>query len=118
MPRAINVEKDDYAKKLLKLIPSEIIAAYITIVGLIPGGNTVWLWGITIVLLILVTPYLRNFQEVTNPLQYAISSISFIVWVFAMGGPFATMSWYQSWMGSIVLILWTLIPPLLFKIPE
>ncbi len=118
MPRAINVETDDYAKILLKLIPSEIIAAYVTVAGLIPGGNTMWLWGITVVLLILVTPYLRKFQGVTSPLHYAVSSISFVVWVFAIGGPFVTMSWYQSWMGSIVLILWTLIPPLFFKIPE
>lgn len=118
MPRAINVQTDDYAKILLKLIPSEIIAAYVTVAGLIPAGNTIWLWGITAVLLILVTPYLRKFQEVTDPLHYAVSSISFVVWVFAIGGPFSTMSWYQSWMGSIVLILWTLIPPLFFKIPE
>lgn len=118
MPRVINVETDDYAKRLLKLIPSEIIAAYVTVAGLIPEGNSMWLWGITAVLFILITPYLRNFQGVTSPLHYAVSSISFVVWVFAIGGPFATMSGYQSWMGSIVLILWTLVPPLFFKMPD
>lgn len=118
MPREINSEIDDYAKKLLKLIPSEMIAAYVVVAGLIPEGNYIWLWGTTIILLILITPYLRRFQNVINPLHYAVSSISFGVWIFAIGGPFASMDWYESWMGSVVLIIWTLIPPLLFKKPE
>jgi len=117
VPREINLEADDYNKKLLKLIPSEIIAAYITVAGLIPDRNNIWLWGITIVLLVLVTPYLRSFQGVKKPLHYAVSSISFIVWVFAIGGPFAATGWYESWMGSVALILWTLVPPLFFGKP-
>ena len=112
MPRSINKEKDDTLKKLLKFIPSEIVGAFIVVNGIIPPGNTIWEWGMVLFLLILVPIYLWKLQGVNDRIHLSVSSISFLVWVFAIGGPFTTFLWYQSWMGSIILALWTLIPPL------
>jgi hypothetical protein len=41
--------------------------------------------------------------------QAAIATVSFAIWVFAVGGPFATMSWYDSLYGALVLIAYTLV---------
>jgi hypothetical protein len=73
-------------------------------------------WLIFIVLLILTPLYTwRVTTEAGLPVAYVqvvVSTLSFIVWVFAIGGPFSLLSWYQPVYGSILLILFTLIPPL------
>jgi hypothetical protein len=35
--------------------------------------------------------------------------VAFAVWVFALGGPFAALSFYHSIYGSLVLVLYTLL---------
>lgn len=39
--------------------------------------------------------------------QVLISTIAFVVWVFAIGGPFASLDWYKPVYGGIALILVT-----------
>ena len=56
---------EPYLGKLLKLIPSEIIAAYMAIQGFIPEDSAKW--GLTVVSLVLliITPfYLKSVQKV------------------------------------------------------
>jgi hypothetical protein len=45
--------------------------------------------------------------------QAVIATGAFAVWVFALGGPFATTSWYDSIYGALVLIAFTLVIGLL-----
>jgi hypothetical protein len=41
------------------------------------------------------------------------STLAFVVFIFALGGPFAlTFSWYRPLYGTVVLILTTLLLPL------
>jgi len=37
------------------------------------------------------------------------------VWLFALGGPFALLDWYEPAFGAIVLPLYTLIVPIIAR---
>jgi hypothetical protein len=109
---------ENYREKLLKLIPSEIVAAYMVLMGIIPAENPNsakwWTLIISLVLLILTPFYLKRFERVANNIQVAFCSFSFIVWVYSLGGggPFVHWNAYDPRIASIVLILWTLAIPL------
>lgn len=102
-----------YSERLLKLIPSEIIAAWVAIQGIIPQDSGPWVMTAAAALLMVLTPlYLRRFQGVSRPWQLAASTVSFLVWVYTLGGPFAYWGLYRSWFASVLLILWTVTVPL------
>ena len=42
-------------------------------------------------------------QKVLKLQQHIISFLSFVVWVFALGGPFLLFSWYNPLYGEILL---------------
>lgn len=114
---------DDYKDKLLKQIPAEAIAAYLTLDGVIRSsahGSAIaaWLWVAFFVGLTGTPLYLWRLQSVTSPVQLSVSTVSFALWVFALGGAFARYSWYNSWYASVVLVSFTfLVPALLGKSP-
>ena len=102
-----------YSERLLKLIPSEIIAAWVAIQGMIPAESGPWFpTGAAAVLLVLTPFYLRRFQNVRRPEQLAVSSLSFLVWVYTLGGPFRYWGLYRPWSASVLLVLWTVAMPL------
>jgi hypothetical protein len=104
----------NYQDRLLKLIPSEIVGAYMVLQGVIPPAQAKW--GTTVVsgILFLLTPlYLKRLMQVNRLSQLLVTALSFAVWVYSLGGPFQYWGLYQPWLGSVVLILWTLIVPLL-----
>jgi len=114
---AREIKKDEeYKKKLLKLIPSEIIAAYLVLEGIIPSSSAKWgTLIVSVILLILVPLYLWRNQDVKRAAQIIVTTISFAVWVYTIGGPFQEWGLYKPFIGSIILVLWTLIIPLVIK---
>ena len=112
---------DDYFSKLLKYIPTEIVGGWIAITGLIKSAagiptNTI-LWILLIVFTVMTAAYiLQQTSEPKKPRavkQTTISTIAFIVWVFALGEPFSSLSFYRPVYGSILLILYNLTIPLI-----
>lgn len=104
-----------YKDVLLKLIPSEIVAAYMVVDGFIPADKPYARWVATAAsgfLLILTPFYLRKLYKVYSWRQIIFISLSFIVWVYWMGGPFKFWNIHLAWLASIVLVLWTLLVPL------
>jgi len=102
----------DYRGKLLKLIPSEIVAAYMALQGVVPENSAKWGLTIVAILLLLITPfYLRIVEKVKGKPQIVFSTISFIVWLYSLGGPFRYFDLYQPWIATIVLVLWTMLIP-------
>lgn len=115
MPRQIE-PTNEFRSKLLKLIPSEIVAAYMVLQGIIPEESGKWgLIVVSLVLLIITPFYLSRFEKVKKASQIAFSTVSFVVWVYTLGGPFVHWNIHKPWIASIVLVLWTLIIPLFFK---
>ena len=113
MGRAIEQE-NSFLQVLLKLIPSEVIAVFIFIQGVMPRVLLPHL--VIALLLVCITPvYLYWAGGVRSRQQLVISTLSLVVWVYAMGvGPlrFVRPPWYEPWHGSVALALWTLIPPM------
>jgi hypothetical protein len=123
MTRTINTA-DDYMSRVLKNIPSEIVMAYIAIDGVLRTSYNpnVWtdretlrmlLW-ITLGTLTILTPlWLWRVMRVRRTSQLFISTLSVPVWLFALGGPFSLLDWYEPAFGAIVLPLYTLIVPII-----
>jgi hypothetical protein len=102
---------DDYWSRLLKYIPIEVIGAYLAATGAVSAVSShrtreVILWVIFVVALVMTPIYLRNLAGIVRSKQLVISAGAFVVWAFALGGPFAA-SWngYELWMGSIAVVL-------------
>jgi len=119
MSREIHAD-NGYKDRLLKLIPSEIVAAYLVIDGLIPAeapkAGVVSLIA-SIVLLMFIPFYLKKTMEVDKPVQILFTMISFVVWVYSLGGPFVHYGLYTGYIGSVMLVLWTLVIPVFYKAP-
>ena len=123
MARQIKHQKEEFLSKLLKLIPSEIIAAYVAVQGLIPAENQKWGLTIVSVILLILTPlYLKYVQKVERAAQIIVSTLSFIIWVYCLaGGPFSYFGLYQGYIASIILLFWTIFIPKFFNfepVPE
>jgi hypothetical protein len=107
---------DDYANKLIKYIPSEVIALYITLSTVLKSSADVPAmldWIIFIVCTAGVYFYLLRIQKVTKQKQLIISVLSFIVWIFAFGGPFADLGWYKPIYGGLLLPVFTFFIPII-----
>jgi hypothetical protein len=113
--RAIKRADNSFIKALLKLIPSEIIAVYIFLQGVLPDRLVPHL--VISLLLVAITPlYLYTAMGVRSGGQLAVSTLSMVVWIYALGqGPvrFLGAPLYEPWYGSVILAIWTLIPPML-----
>jgi hypothetical protein len=115
MGRAIKRQDNSFIKALLKLIPSEIIAVFIFLQGVLPDRFVPHL--VVSLLLVGLTPlYLYTAMGVRSASQLAVSTLSMVVWIYALGqGPvqFLGAPLYEPWYGSVILAIWTLIPPML-----
>ena len=114
---------DDYTSRILKYIPVEVVTVATVLDGIVRSGAKdshleSALWGI-FVFGVLVTPlYLWRMQHVKKFLQLAISTGAFAVWLFAVGGPFELLGWYEKWMGSALLVIYTFTIPLVGGFPD
>lgn len=117
MSRAIDREANSFLQVLLKLIPSEVLAVFVFVQGVLPDAlppHAVF----TAILLALTPVYLRWGMGVRSRAQLAVSTLSLVVWIFAMGnGPvrFLKPPLYEPWYGSMALALWTLVPPVFLR---
>jgi hypothetical protein len=121
---------DSYLTKIVKYIPTEIIAAYVTLSGFISGGlytdqqRLFYFWVVFTALLILTPLYLHvatSESGKTSSLRHPVAGVlAFAAWAFASGGPFMQFQykedgsgWYTRTVGSIVLVLVCLCLPLI-----
>lgn len=109
---------DDYIDRLVKYIPTEIIALYLGAINVVPAKDSsriLSLWIIAALCLICTPVYMyyatRKKGKPTLWSQITIGSIAFPIWVFAIGGPFAYLSWYDDkrWIAAIVVTFATFI---------
>ncbi len=112
---------DTYFDKVIKYIPADIVGAWVAVTGLINSGSDVpreallWIAFVTGIILTAIWT-LKQTTVRGKPLaitQTAVSTGAFIIWVFALGDPFATLAWYRPLYGSLLLILYTLIVALI-----
>lgn len=107
---------DDYQSRLLKYIPAEVVAVYLTLEGIVKSAadQQIWLLWVIFGLLLIGTPlYLWRVAKVPRKVQLSISTIAFAVWIFALGGPFASQTWYEPVYGAILLPIYTFFVPII-----
>ena len=103
---------DTYEARLFKLIPSEVVAMYIFLDGVlrsapanVPAQGIRWF--VFVSLLCGTWFYLQRVANVSKKSQLTASTIAFAVWVFSLGGPFAAYSWFSYSYGAVLLPLYT-----------
>jgi len=122
MSRSIESDRSSFLEVLLKLIPSEVIAVHVFIQGVMP--RVFWPTFVVFLLLVGITPlYLYQAMGVRSRPQLTVSTLSLVVWIYALNqGPFRFMRspWWEPWYGSVLLALWTLVPPMFLTraVPE
>lgn len=107
---------DGYITKLQKYIPADVVAIYLTIDSVLrSAGEMNWLlyWLLFLFILIATPFYLWRVAKIKKKLQIVISSLAFIVWVFALGGPFSGLQWYKPLYGAVLLPLYTFLIPII-----
>ncbi len=105
-----------YLEKIAKLIPSEIIAAYLAMIGFVPliqivGNRQVVYWVIFGLCQILTPLYLNRQAEKGQPKinHLILSSIAFAVWAYVTTGSSLVPNFYDAALGSIMLIGFSLV---------
>jgi hypothetical protein len=113
---------DDYWTRLQKLIPTEVIAAFLAIDGVIQakvGISALGYWVLYAILVLLCCLYAHRAattQELgTNHRQVVLAILAFLIWTYAIGGPYSfsgTEFWNRA-LGGVVVVLFTTAAPLL-----
>lgn len=111
----------DYLEKVSRLIPAEVLAGYLTMmgfVGSISGVETQKIvnWVIFGACLVLTPLYLNNVAEPNRPKRnhLIISTVAFIVWAYVTtGGQLLGPDLFSQAIGSIVLIMFSLVSALI-----
>lgn len=116
-PAGSEVKGDDYLSRVAKYIPGEIVATYLSLIGIMKTvdphdeAKIPALWVIFIVCFLLTPAYFWKMTEQGHPKlrHILISSGAFLVWAYALGGVFESMGWHKPWLASVILALYTLL---------
>lgn len=110
---------DTYSDRLMKYIPTEIIALFIALDTIIrsstqpPATINVINWIIFGFCIAAIILFLIRKDKVKSVLQISISVGAFVVWIFALGGPFLVLGWYETLYGALLLPVYTFLVPLI-----
>jgi hypothetical protein len=110
----------DYLERVAKYVPSEIVAGYVTINGVIPGAPTgaqkYLIVGNFFLCWILTPIYLCRMAKPGQPkaMHLTLSTIAFLIWSYAVVGNMgifspACLNWYNVAIATIFLVVFTLI---------
>ena len=113
---SVEMRPDDYTDMLLKLIPAEVVAVWVTVSGIIASASNVpaWLpWVVATVMLVLTPLYLRRVAKITKLRQVVLSTIAFVIWIFSLGGaPFEVLTGGNHLYGAMLLPIYTFAVPI------
>jgi K+-sensing histidine kinase KdpD len=116
MAREVN-DTQPFQDKVVKLIPTEIVGAYLVILGIIAptsettGVNKNLLMFVFFFLLLLTPIYLWKVSGVANWVQLVVSTLSYVIWIYTLVYPFYFWKIYYPTVGAVILVLWSLITP-------
>ncbi len=106
---------DGYSDRLIKLVPTEVIGVYFSMVTLLKHSKDAvaemvpWLvFGFGA---LATWFYLRVTLKVLDSRQLALSVAAFAVWAFTIGEPFSRYAWYNGTYAGLLLIAYTFVAP-------
>ena len=108
---------DQYFERLLKLVPAEVLALYITFKEIAASWLGIWA---AICLVIVVFVRTVGTAQAGKPIQVAavvVATVSFILWVYATGGYFLQFKLPEKMPGiiSVAVGVWTFMVPYFYK---
>jgi hypothetical protein len=110
-----------YMERLVKLIPAEVVGLYLVGQGIIPPDQKIAIvvWSI-VCLGLVVLVRAKTTGDRTNSISpqwgaIAVSTISFIIWVYTMPGPFQAYQLAIPYLGSLAVLVWTFVVPFLYQ---
>ena len=114
-------EVDTYFDRVIKYMPADIVSAWVFVTAVLNSApddtpKAVILWiAFACGLLLTALWTLKQTSEPERPpavTQTVIATVAFGVWVFALGGPFASLSFYRPLYGPLLLVFYTLLAAL------
>jgi len=104
----------EWGEKVTKLIPAEIVAGYVTLVGLaskLGSFRTAMMWACLGACFVLTPLYLRKVAEPNKPMRnhLLVSAVAFLVWAYSVSGHLVVPAYYDAAAASIALVLFTLV---------
>jgi hypothetical protein len=105
-----------YLEKVAKVVPSEIVAGYLTLVGFVPlirqATIRPWVYAAAFAICVILTPLYMNAQaDKAKPKRrhLILSTVAFIVWAYAVSGNAVAAPLYDPAVASILLVVFSLI---------
>jgi hypothetical protein len=120
MSRGVN-PSDGYLEALVKNMPSEMVAGYLAVIGMVSGSNMAPTWALWLIwaVFLVATPFylwLVKPGSETEPRPWwqvwIFSPVSFFVWSMTTSGPWSTIGKAQFLGGILVILLSLVIFPL------
>jgi len=115
----------EYWDRLKNLIPAEVSALYIAGLGVVPEdqhiGLSIWAFVCLVFTILFISRQTQTVEGRPNdvyPVDWThvtISAISFVIWVYMLGGPFASLGLYVGWIGTLLMLSWTFAVPFFYK---
>lgn len=110
----------NYLEKIAKLIPGEVIAAYLTMMGFVASiesgsTHTIVIWAVFGIGLIMTPLYLNAMADAGKPKakHLVLSTLAFIVWAYSTCGEqlqeTITPGTFLPAVASIILVAFTLV---------
>jgi len=113
------VQPDPFPDRVLKLIPAEVVAAYIAVFQIMKSTKSEkWVYWLVFFLLLFANILYKKQVKVTDWRQWLITSIAYILWVFSLGGPipgFHIGNQDPVVLSSILVPVFTLFVPFIYK---
>ena len=115
-----NQPGDDFKSRLVKMIPGEVVAAYLACNTAITqfGGDKEWYWVILGIILIVLPFYLTRVMNITDKVQIILMCIAFVIWCTTLEKPFdqwLSPSSKRQLVSTLALTLFTFIVPIFYK---
>jgi hypothetical protein len=110
-----------YMDRLLKLIPAEIVALYLTFhTAADPKSSFSWWWPIICLVLVIIARYLAT-RVATDPfwkfqwIAVLVAAVSYLLWIYAIGDSIAGFVIREPIWISAGIAIWTLAVPYFYK---
>ncbi|MBL7128731.1 MAG: hypothetical protein ISS16_07075 [Ignavibacteria bacterium] len=110
---------NDYTERVIKYVPTEIIAGYLFVIGFIKPltkNDDMILPGVVIfaVFFLLVPIYFKLLAK-SEPFitQSVIAMVAFIIWIYNISDLPVLLNIYASWVGALLLVVFTILSGLI-----
>ena len=105
---------DSWLERLVKLVPAEVVAVYLAGRPL-AEGRAAGIWPLVCLGLVIVVRAFGTMDK-RGPqwASVAVSAVSFVLWVYAMGGHFLNYSLDVN-IASLAVLVWTTLVPVFWK---